>query len=264
MSSRISQKFNELKKKNKKALITYVTAGDPDINTTEQLVYAMENAGADIIELGIAYSDPLADGPVIQRAASRALNKGVNIDIVFELVRKLRTNTQVPLAFLLYYNSIYRYGIDKFINKCMEAGVDGLIIPDLPLEERTDFKKILDGKNIDLIPLVAPTSEMRIKDLVKDATGFIYCVSSLGVTGARNSFDSNIKEFMDNIKLHTDVPLAIGFGISDVQGVKQLKDLAQGLIVGSAIIKKIEEGIVENKVVNLVSEFVKELRDALN
>ncbi len=263
MSSRITQKFEELKRKNEKALITYVTAGDPNSETTEELVYAMENAGADIIELGIAYSDPLADGPVIQRAAARALANGVNIDVVFELVKKLRNNTQVPLAFLLYYNSIFRYGIEKFIHKCNETGIDGLIIPDLPLEERGEFKKELEGKNIDLIPLVAPTSEERIKDIVKDASGFIYCVSSMGVTGTRTNFDENIEKFINKVKVNTDVPLAIGFGISDVQGIRQLKGYAHGLIVGSAIIKKIEVGMVEDKVVEVVTEFVKELKNAL-
>jgi len=263
MSSRITQKFEELRLKNQKALITYVTAGDPNCETTEKLVYAMEGAGADIIELGIAYSDPLADGPVIQRAASRALANGVNIDVVFQLVKKIRGNTQVPLAFLLYYNSIFRYGIEKFISKCKETGVDGLIIPDLPLEERGEFKKVLEGKNIDLIPLVAPTSEERIKDVVKDASGFVYCVSSMGVTGTRTSFDENIETFMNKVKNHTEVPLAIGFGISDVQGIRQLKGYAQGLIVGSAIIKMIEEGMVSGKVVEMVTEFVKELKDSL-
>lgn len=263
MSSRITQKFEELRTKNEKALITYVTAGDPNSEITEELVYAMESAGADIIELGIAYSDPLADGPVIQRAATRALANGVNIDVVFQLVKKLRNNTQVPLAFLLYYNSIFRYGIEKFIDKCKETGVDGLIIPDLPLEERGEFKKALEGKNIDLIPLVAPTSEERIKDVVKDASGFIYCVSSMGVTGTRTNFDENIEKFINKVKIHTDIPLAIGFGISDVQGIRQLKGYAHGLIVGSAIIKKIEVGMVEDKVVEVVTDFVKELKNAL-
>lgn len=263
MSSRITEKFNQLRELNKKALITYVTAGDPDLETTEQLVYAMERAGADIIELGIPYSDPLADGPVIQRAATRALKNNVNVDKVFELVEKIRQNIQVPIAFLLYYNSIFPYGIERFIEKCDKAGIDGLIIPDLPLEERKDMQDLLLDKDMDLIPLVAPTSQDRIKQIVKGATGFIYCVSSLGVTGVRNDF-GQINEFMKRVTDSTKVPAAIGFGISGGEAVKKLKDKADGLIIGSAIIKKIEEGIPTNDSVNRVEEFVKELKSEID
>ncbi|MFZ7120323.1 MAG: tryptophan synthase subunit alpha [Eubacteriaceae bacterium] len=263
MASKITKKFKELQLKNKKALITYVTAGDPDGNTTEKLVYAMEKSGADIIELGIPYSDPLADGPVIQRAATRALSNGINIDKVFKLVNNIRKQTQIPLAFLLYFNSIYAYGITKFINNCHNCGVDGLIIPDLPLEERETFKEYLKEYNIDLIPLVAPTSEERIKNIVKEATGFVYCISSLGVTGMRKDF-GDIETFMEKVNNYTNLPLAIGFGISDVESIKRLKGLSHGLIVGSAIIKKIEEGIPDNTIINKVEEFVEELRKGMD
>lgn len=263
MASKITKKFKELQLKNKKALITYVTAGDPDGNITEELVYTMEKSGADIIELGIPYSDPLADGPVIQRAATRALSNGINIDEVFQLVNNIRKQTQIPLAFLLYFNSIYAYGITKFINNCHDSGVDGLIIPDLPLEERQTFKEHLKEYNIDLIPLVAPTSEERIKNIVKEATGFVYCISSLGVTGVRKDF-GDIETFMEKVNNYTNLPLAIGFGISDVESIKKLKGLAHGLIVGSAIIKKIEEGIPDNTMINKVEEFVGELRKAID
>ncbi|MFZ7133552.1 MAG: tryptophan synthase subunit alpha [Eubacteriales bacterium] len=262
MTSRITQTFQELKKTNKKALITYITAGDPSIEITEELVYAMEKEGGDIIELGIPYSDPLADGPVIQRAAARALDHATNVDKIFNTIEKMRKKTQVPLVFLLYFNSIFRYGIERFISNCKNTGVDGLIIPDLPFEERVSLQKILEGHDIDLIPLVAPTSEERIKRIVKNATGFIYCVSSLGVTGVRDDF-GNIDDFMRKVRNSTDLPLSIGFGISDRTAILRLKDLADGLIVGSAIIKKIEEGIPQGNSIILVKEFVHELKSAL-
>ncbi|MBF7096997.1 tryptophan synthase subunit alpha [Alkalibacter mobilis] len=262
MKSKITKKFEELKKFDKRALITYITAGDPDIKDTEKLIYAMERAGADIVELGIPYSDPLADGPVIQRAAQRALKKNVNIDDIFDMVKEVRKNTQLPLAFLMYYNSILRYGINKFIEKCKDVGMDGLIVADLPLEERKEFKDLLKNTGVDLIPLVAPTSRERIKMIVEDASGFIYCVSSLGVTGTRSSFSTELKDFMDLVRSYTDVPTAIGFGISGTEAIRELKDYSDGLIVGSAIIKKIEEGLEYGTHLEKVEEFVKELKSA--
>jgi len=263
MKSKITKKFEELKRKGQKALITYITAGDPTIKDTEELVYSMEKAGADIIELGIPYSDPLADGPVIQRAAQRALENHINIDDIFEMVKRIRKNTDIPLAFLLYYNSILRYGIEKFIENCRESGMDGLIIADLPLEERIGFKSALKDTGVDLIPLVAPTSRERIKSIVEDSGGFIYCVSSLGVTGTRSSFSEDIEEFLGTVAKYTDVPRAIGFGISSPDAIRQLKGYCEGVIVGSAIIKKIEEGIKDGTHVSKVEEFVSELKSAV-
>jgi len=263
MKSKITKKFEELKREGQKALITYITAGDPSVEDTEELVYSLEKVGADIIELGIPYSDPLADGPVIQRAAQRALENNINIDDIFEMVKRIRKNTEVPLAFLLYYNSILRYGIDKFIKNCKESGMDGLIIADLPLEERVDFKSALIDTGVDLIPLVAPTSNERIKSIVEGSSGFIYCVSSLGVTGTRSSFSENIGEFLGTVAKYTDVPRAIGFGISSPDAIKQLKGYSEGVIVGSAIIKKIEEGIKDGTHVLKVEEFVETLKKAV-
>ncbi|SHK32489.1 tryptophan synthase subunit alpha [Paramaledivibacter caminithermalis] len=262
MESRITKKFKELKSNNQKALITYITCGDPDLDTTIDLVLAMEKAGADIIELGIPYSDPLADGPTIQRASQRALNSGTNIDSIFEMLSKLRKNTDIPIAFLLYYNSIFAYGIEEFLNK-FSGSVDGLIIPDLPLEERKELQELLENHPIDLIPLVAPTSEDRIKEIVKATDGFIYCISSLGVTGKREKFNLDLKYFINKIKNHTDTPTAIGFGISNEKNVKTLKDFADGLIVGSTIVEKIEESIqTNNNVIKNVYEFVNRLKEA--
>lgn len=263
MNSRITEKFKSLRKQNKKALITYITGGDPDLNTTFNLVLGMEKAGVDIVEIGIPYSDPLADGPVIQAASQRALKAGTNIDSIFQMVFKLRKQTNLPLVLLVYFNSIYKYGIKKFLDNCQDSGIDGLIIPDLPLEERVELNQMMNDYPIDLIALVAPTSEDRIKEIVSDAKGFIYCISSNGVTGTRNHFDTDLPGFMKQIKKYTTTPLALGFGISSPQAVSSLKELCDGLIVGSAIIKKIEDGITEGNIENQVIDFVEELSEAI-
>ncbi|MCY6355680.1 tryptophan synthase subunit alpha [Clostridium sp. ZS2-4] len=263
MQSRITKKFIELREKNEKALITYVTSGDPDLDTTYNLVLEKERAGADIIELGIPYSDPLADGPVIQRASERALKSGTNIDSVFQLVKRIREKTEIPLVFLVYFNAVYRYGMERFLENCREYGVDGLIIPDLPMEERKEINELMKDYPVDLIPLVAPTSEDRIKEVVSEGNGFVYCISSNGVTGTRSEFKVDLAEFMNKIKKYTTLPLAIGFGISDEKTVRDLKGICDGVIVGSAIIKKIEEGIKEGNIENRVFEFVNSLHKAL-
>lgn len=264
MNSRITKKFEELKKDNKKALITYVTSGDPDRATTINLVLKMEEAGADIVELGIPYSDPLADGPVIQRASERALKGGTNIDNVFSMVSSIREKTQIPLVFLVYYNSIFKFGIEKFLKKCSDSGIDGLIIPDLPLEERREIKDLMKEYPIDLIALVALTSEDRVRDIVLGSEGFIYCISSKGVTGTRTHFDDELLKLVQQVKKYTEIPLAIGFGISDEKAIKDLKPLSDGLIVGSAIIKKVEEGIKEGGIEERVFQFVKNLKKAVD
>lgn len=263
MQSRITKKFIELREKNEKALITYVTSGDPDLDTTYNLVFEKERAGADIIELGIPYSDPLADGPVIQRASERALKSGTNIDSVFQLVKRIREKTEIPLVFLVYFNAVYRFGMERFLENCREYGIDGLIIPDLPMEERKEINELMKDYPVDLIPLVAPTSEDRIKEVVSEGNGFVYCISSNGVTGTRSEFQVDLEEFMNKIKKYTTLPLAIGFGISDEETVRNLKGICDGVIVGSAIIKKIEEGIKEGNIENRVFEFVNNLHKSL-
>jgi len=264
MDSRISRKLNKLKEEKRKALITYISAGDPSLDKTMELVLTMEKAGADIMELGIPYSDPLADGPVIQRASIRALSKGINIDYIFSMVLNLRCKTEIPLVFLIYYNTIFSYGIEEFLNRCKECGIDGLIIPDLPLEERKILNEMMKDYPIDLIALVAPTSNNRIKEIVEGSSGFIYCISSKGVTGTRETFDEELKAFMEDVRRYSKIPLAIGFGISDEKSVRNLKDLADGLIVGSAIIKQIEKGIELGNIEGRVFEFVKSLREAID
>ncbi len=264
MKSRISEKFDTLREKNEKALITYITSGDPDLDTTLKLVLEMEKAGADIVELGIPYSDPLADGPVIQRATQRALKAGTNIDSIFDIVLKIREKTEIPLVFLVYFNTIHSYGIKMFLDKCQNSGVDGLIIPDLPLEERRELNDIMKEYPIDLIALVAPTSEDRIRKIVLDAEGFVYCISSNGVTGTRDRFEVDLSNFINKVKKYTTTPLAIGFGISNKESIKNLKELCDGLIVGSAIVEKIEKGIEDEAVEDQVFDFVSELHEAID
>lgn len=264
MESRISKKLNKFKDEKRKALITYITSGNPNLDKTMELVLTMEKAGADIIELGIPYSDPLADGPVIQRASERALRQGVNVDSIFSMVINLRCKTEIPLVFLVYYNTFFSYGIKEFLNRCKDCGIDGLIIPDLPLEERKILNEMMKDYPIDLIALVAPTSQNRIKEIVKEGRGFIYCISSKGVTGTRKTFDEGLKDFMEEVKKYSKIPLAIGFGISDVESVRNLKNLADGLIVGSEIIKEIEKGIELGDIEGRVFEFVKSLKEAID
>lgn len=261
MKSRITDRFQELRTNNQKALITYVTCGDPDLKTTIDLVLAMEKAGADIVELGIPFSDPLADGPVIQRASTRALKGGATMDSCFEMLPKLRSKTDIPIVLLLYYNSIFKYGIKKFLDRCNEL-IDGLIIPDLPLEERENLRELMGDYPMDLIPLVAPTSEDRIKEIVKASSGFVYCISSFGVTGKRNNINLDLTNFINRVKMYTDTPTAIGFGISNPETVEKLKDFADGLIVGSAIIEKVENGIEKGTSVEDVFNFTGQLKSA--
>jgi tryptophan synthase alpha chain len=250
--NRIEKKYKELG--DKKALITYITAGDPSLEKTEELIYAMEKGGADIIELGIPYSDPIADGPVIQAADQRALDNGTNLFKIFEVVKNARKKTDVPLVFLIYFNTILTQGIEKFMKKCEETGVDGLIIPDLPLEERGEVIKFIKGSKLDLIPLVAPNSKERLKDIINcGGGGFVYCISSFGVTGVRNNFGVDLKSFLEEVRTVTTLPLAVGFGISNREHVKDIHKIADGAIVGSAIVKLVHETsgetkIIENKV----------------
>ena len=263
MKSRIEAKFKILKEKNEKALIPYITCGDPDLETTMKLVLALEKAGADMVELGIPYSDPLADGPVIQRATQRALKKPITIDIIFDKILKLRELTEIPLVFLVYYNSVYRYGTEKFLRNCRDCGIDGLVIPDLPLEERKELFEEMRTYAIDLIPMVAPTSDERISEIVQVGSGFVYCISSRGVTGKRDRFEENLIGFMEQVKKHATIPTAVGFGISGEEAVRKLKELSDGLIVGSSIIEKLEEGIGTGDVEEKVFDFVRRLHRAI-
>ena len=238
--NRITAKFEELKAQSKKAHISFLTAGDPTVDKSYELVKALVAGGSDIVEIGVPFSDPLADGPVIQAAANRSLSGGFTVDQVFELVRRVREDVDVPLVFLMYINTLLVYGKDKFLDNCKEAGVDGLIIPDVPFEERNEILPDMQARGIELIPLVAPTSKDRVKMITAESKGFVYCVSSMGVTGRKSEFHSAIEAYIDDVRAQTDLPLAIGFGISNNDDVKRFEKLADGVIVGSAIVKEIE------------------------
>ena len=256
--NRISAKFQELKSNGQKALITFITAGDPNLDTTENLVLLLEKAGADIIELGVPFSDPLADGPTIQKASRRAIKKEVNLRKILDLVVKLRRKTQIPIVLMTYLNPLYQFGLQEFVNTAMHAGVDGIIIPDLPFEEKNIIERFIKSREIALIPLIAPTStETRIKMICEQAQGFIYCVSVAGITGIRQNVSNNLNEFINLVKDNTYLPIAIGFGVSNAQQCQQMSELCDGVIVGSVLVKIIEEKGIKSdeELVPLVKEF---------
>lgn len=226
---------------NKKAFIPFITCGDPDLETTRRAVLEAVEGGADLIELGIPFSDPTAEGPVIQAANIRALSGGVTTDDIFGLVEKLREETDIPLAFMTYANVVFSYGTDRFLERCGKTGIDALIIPDLPFEEKEEFHPACKANGVDLISLIAPTSKDRIERIAREAEGFIYLVSSLGVTGTRTSINTDLQEIADAIRAATDLPFAIGFGISTPAMARQMAVYGDGVIVGSAIIKLLEQ-----------------------
>ncbi len=260
--NRIDLKLQALKDQNKKALITFITSGDGGYETTENAVYEMERAGADIIELGVPFSDPIAEGPVIQNASERSLANGTTLVGIFEMVNKIRKNTKIPLLLMMYLNTIFRFGTEKFFNLCKQNGIDGVIVPDLPFEEKDEIQDIADKYGIISISLVAPTSEERIEKIASNASGFLYCVSSTGVTGMRNEFTTNFDDFFKKIKTYSNIPCALGFGISTPEQVKDIKQYCDGVIVGSAIVKHVEK-YGENSP-KKIYEFVSSLRNALD
>ncbi len=262
--NRIDAKFNELKKKGRTALITYLTAGDKGLDTTSRLVSCMEKNGADLVEIGIPYSDPVADGPVIQRADARVLKDGIRIKDVMECVSRTRKKVDIPLVYLLYLNCILQYGKDRFFHDCRGSGIDAVIVPDLPFEESDEISTEAEKYGIYVITLVAPTSEHRLMSILKQPEGFVYCVSSLGVTGMRSEFPSGLKGFMGKVAELTDKPRAIGFGISTPEQAVQIKDYCEGVIVGSAIVKRIEEAANPKEAEKRVGQFVSRLRTALD
>lgn len=244
-----------------KAFIPFVTCGDPSLDVTEQIVYAMERAGADLIELGIPFSDPTAEGPVIQEANIRALKGNVTTDKIFDLVLKLRKTVKVPMVFMTYANVVYSYDSEKFIKKCKEVGIDGLILPDIPFEEKDEFDGICKKYDIDLISLIAPTSHERITRIAKEASGFVYCVSSLGVTGTRTNITTDIGAMVKLVKDSKDIPCAVGFGISTPEQAKAMADKSDGAIVGSAIVKLCAK--YGKDCVPYIEEYVRSMKEAI-
>ena len=246
---------------NGKAFIAFITCGDPDLETTAKAVRAAADNGADLIELGIPFSDPTAEGPVIQGANLRALKGGVTTDKIFSFVKELRKDVKIPMVFMTYSNVVFSYGAEKFISTCRDIEIDGLILPDLPFEEKEEFHPICKKYGIDLISLIAPTSENRIAMIAREAEGFIYVVSSLGVTGMRTEIKTDLKSIIKAIRENTDIPCAIGFGISTPEQAKKMADISDGAIVGSAIVKLLEK--YGKDAPKYVGEYVKNMKEAI-
>lgn len=247
---------------NGKAFIPFITCGDPDLQTTAAAVREMAQNGADLIELGIPFSDPTAEGPVIQAANIRALSGGVDTDKIFDLVRDLRKDVTVPMVFMTYANVVYSYGAEKFISICSEIGIDGLILPDIPFEEKEEFSEVCCRYDVDLISLIAPTSENRIGMIAKEAEGFIYLVSSLGVTGVRSEITTDLGAIVKVIRENTDIPCAIGFGISTPEQAKKMAGIADGAIVGSAIVRLLEK--YGKDAPEYIGRYVREMKNAVS
>jgi tryptophan synthase alpha chain len=244
-----------------KAFIPFITAGDPSLAITEKLILKMEEAGADLIELGIPFSDPVAEGIAIQQADERALLAGTTTDKIFDMVKRVRQKTNIPLAFMTYVNPVYTYGTDKFLKNCNICGIDAIIVPDLPFEEKEELKPYCDTYGVDLISLIAPTSHNRIKMIAKEAQGFVYCVSSMGVTGVRSEITTNISEMIKLVKEVNDMPCAIGFGISTPEQAKAMAQYADGVIVGSAIVKLAAQ--YGNNCITPITDYVRKMKAAI-
>lgn len=259
--NRIEERMTKLKNNKEKALITYMTAGLPDMDKTVDIIKAQAEAGVDVIELGIPFSDPIADGPVIQDASYRSIEKGTNLTKVFDAVAKMRKDCEVPIVFMMYFNTVLHYGVEAFVKKCRDTGVDGLIIPDMPYEEQYEIREYLNEQSPILIQLVSPVSKERIPMLVKDAKGFIYCVSSMGVTGQGADFHSDLSSYLKEVKQIAEVPVMMGFGIRTAADIKQQKDIIDGAIVGSAFIKLMEENQYD---LNVIAEYIRTFKREMN
>lgn len=246
---------------NKKAFIGFLTAGDPTFDDSFNNIMAMVRAGADLIEIGIPFSDPIAEGVVIQNANVRALSGGMTTDRAFELAEKARGRTDIPICFMTYLNPVYKYGYDRFFERCRAIGVDGLIVPDMPFEEKREASDVAKKYDISVISLIAPTSEARIKMIAEDAEGFIYIVSSMGVTGMRSEIKTDLNRIMESVKKYAKVPAAIGFGINKPEQAKKMAAISDGVIVGSAIVKLVEK--YGSEAPEHIYEYVKSMKDAV-
>lgn len=246
---------------NKKAFIAFITCGDPDIETTEKLIVEMSRSGADLIELGIPFSDPTAEGPVIQAANMRALSNGTTTDKIFDMVKRVRKDVDTPMVFMTYANVVFSYGTENFCKTAAEIGMNGLILPDTPFEEKKEFALPCKKYGLEFISLIAPTSRDRIKMIAEDAEGFVYCISSLGVTGMRNVITTDVGGMISAVKSVTDIPTAIGFGISTPEQAASMAEKSDGIIIGSAIVKIIEK--YGRDCIPHVKAFTKSIRNAL-
>lgn len=258
--TRIEQKFSQLRRDGRKAFIPFITAGDPDLATTRELVFALERAGADMIELGVPFSDPIADGPVIQRATERALKQGTTLRKVLDLGSEIRQHSEMPLLLFSYLNPLLNHGIEKLAADAVRAGFDGILATDLTVEESTEYVAIMRKAGLNTIFLAAPTSSAgRIERISKASTGFMYAVSRTGVTGESNALDAELKDFLALLRRHTGLPIAVGFGISRAEQVRAVGEQADGVIVGSAIVRAIEENLGRNDLVQQVGKCVRNL-----
>ncbi|MCX6383752.1 MAG: tryptophan synthase subunit alpha [Actinobacteria bacterium] len=258
--SKIEKIFEYLENKNQKGFIPFVTCGYPNINDYIKLVSVLEKNGADIIEIGIPFSDPLADGPVIQSTSKIALDNGINTDIVFNSIKEIREKSSIPIVLLTYFNTVYRYGIDNFLNNASSVGVDGLIIPDLPLEEFYNYKNYFENSPLDNILLASlKSSQERLKKISSLTKGFLYCVSVKGVTGVRNNIDSEVIEFLKRLKKITQIPLALGFGISTIEQINEVKKHCDAIIMGSKILSVLLNANDFNEGLESVSKLVYEV-----
>lgn len=259
--NRIDKKFKELKQKKQKAFIAFITSGYPNLNTTKKLVLEFDKSGVDVVELGVPFSDPMADGPVIQEASSAALKKNINLNDILRLVKDLRKATQIPICLMTYYNPIFCFGDEKFLKAASGCGVDGVIIPDLPPEEGKSFIRLANKHRIDVICFIAPTtSRQRIKRVSSLARGFIYYVSLTGVTGARRELPKDLVNNLKLIKRITNKSVCVGFGISNPKQVKQVQRVADGVIIGSAIVRKIKDNIGKRNLIGRVADYISYLK----
>ncbi len=264
MTSKLDRTFAQLRQKGEKALITYVMAGDPSLRETEQLVVELEQAGADIIELGVPFSDPIADGPVIQQAAERALRSGTSLRAILSMVTGLRARTQIPLVLMAYYNSIHAFGPERFCQEAAKAGVDGLILPDMPPDEAGPLKGPAAAAGLPLIYLLAPTSTAERRTFVaRQSQGFVYYVSLTGITGAKLPNLADVSKNVEKIRRVTNVPVAVGFGVATPEDAAKVAAIADGVIVGSAIVKQIAAHRQKPEMVKHVAEFVRSLKNAI-
>jgi tryptophan synthase alpha chain len=263
--SRIAKKFSALKAKGEKALICFLTAGDPSLDRTREIILGMEAAGVDCVEIGVPFSDPTADGPIIQAASQRALKNGATLADILAMIESIRKSSEIPIVLFGYYNPILSYGPERFAARAKQAGVDGILVVDLPFEEAAELRQYTDPAGIDFISLIAPTtSNQRVKQIAAHATGFLYYISITGVTGTAKPQVQEVKKDVERIRKVTALPLAIGFGISTPEQAKEIAPYADGIVVGSAIVKMIEENNRKEDLVSVVSQYAREMKKAIS
>jgi len=263
--SRIKKKFSALKAKDEKALICFLTAGDPSLDKTREIILGMEAAGVDVVEIGVPFSDPTADGPIIQAASQRALQNGATLHGILAMIAALRKTSEIPIVLFGYYNPILSYGPERFATRTREAGVDGILVVDLPFEEAAELRQYTDPQGIDFISLIAPTtSTERVKQIARHATGFLYYISITGVTGTAKPQVQEVKKDVERIRKVTQLPLAIGFGISTPEQAKEIAPYADGIVVGSAVVKMIAENSQRDDLVTVVSQYAREMKKAIS